>query len=581
MTIKSDEITAFVGKNDAGKSNILRALNLFFNNETDHNVKYSFLRDYNSFAKTSANKAKEIIIEITILLPLGYQKKDYPKEIIWRKAWREEGLHEDGMKRNYVGGYEFPNYSKIPVFLDRIKYEYVPAVKDKKYFLDLQGKVHDVISDVAEKELLTSAKDFEGKIQEQLQDLLKSISDSFGESNLKLPRNLRQIFENLEFNRDGIPLSQRGDGIKIRHIPRILRFLAEKRNILKTMGGVKYTQIWGFEEPENNVEMGSCFEMSNEFCEAAKQGFQLFITTHSPIFYTLGPNEKTGKPSCKFYYIEIKDKVSSITFIEQRNELDEKMGLMPIVAPFIREKNAINEELRIKLANREEAWKKPTIFVEGKNDARIFTKAIGLFYPELSNRIIVDCGDNTQYGSSNALVHRAHIWYLLQKLNKEKVPAIAVFDNDESGRKGHSQLKEIVANSTYVYSHLLQMGRMGKVFREKGIQLPVTLESFYPDTIWSYAKTQGWLEKAKVVDRVSDSTLESLIENPTKAGLYNGFSDVEKIRIKHDFSDEGKEKCRKYILSLRGKNLEKALFNFNTLLKDIITKILPHTPSSV
>ena len=39
------DLNIFVGLNDAGKSNVLKALNLFFTGETDYGQKFSFKRD--------------------------------------------------------------------------------------------------------------------------------------------------------------------------------------------------------------------------------------------------------------------------------------------------------------------------------------------------------------------------------------------------------------------------------------------------------------------------------------------------------------------------------------------------------
>jgi len=40
------DIIIFSGKNDCGKSNILKSLNLFFNNETDWQVPFNFESDF-------------------------------------------------------------------------------------------------------------------------------------------------------------------------------------------------------------------------------------------------------------------------------------------------------------------------------------------------------------------------------------------------------------------------------------------------------------------------------------------------------------------------------------------------------
>lgn len=71
--IKANWIATLVGANDAGKSNVLRALNLFFNRETNPEEDFEFMRDYNQFALARARKAPQIEIAITFDLPEGYQ----------------------------------------------------------------------------------------------------------------------------------------------------------------------------------------------------------------------------------------------------------------------------------------------------------------------------------------------------------------------------------------------------------------------------------------------------------------------------------------------------------------------------
>ena len=44
--ITSKDFNIFVGLNDAGKSNVLKALNLFFTGETDYGKKFSFSNDF-------------------------------------------------------------------------------------------------------------------------------------------------------------------------------------------------------------------------------------------------------------------------------------------------------------------------------------------------------------------------------------------------------------------------------------------------------------------------------------------------------------------------------------------------------
>ncbi|WP_033168634.1 AAA family ATPase [Clostridium sp. KNHs205] len=45
-TLKVNNFNIFVGLNDAGKSNFLKPLNLFFNNQTDYNTPFNFSIDF-------------------------------------------------------------------------------------------------------------------------------------------------------------------------------------------------------------------------------------------------------------------------------------------------------------------------------------------------------------------------------------------------------------------------------------------------------------------------------------------------------------------------------------------------------
>ena len=58
---------------DVGKSNVLKALNLFFNNETDYNEKFAFESDFSQLFPQKSKKAKEIVIKIIFEVPQIYK----------------------------------------------------------------------------------------------------------------------------------------------------------------------------------------------------------------------------------------------------------------------------------------------------------------------------------------------------------------------------------------------------------------------------------------------------------------------------------------------------------------------------
>ena len=83
----SETITVFTGNNDVGKSNVLRALNLFFNDETETDEEISFERDFSLIRKKELKekiKTRQLIkIDVEIQSPIEY--KILPKTFLVSK----------------------------------------------------------------------------------------------------------------------------------------------------------------------------------------------------------------------------------------------------------------------------------------------------------------------------------------------------------------------------------------------------------------------------------------------------------------------------------------------------------------
>lgn len=323
ITLK--DLNCFVGLNDSGKSNVLKALNLFFNGETDFDTPLDFENDYSKLAKRGQKQAKEIIGELDIVIPDTFKEKGIKR---WKKVWRSEGVHQDNLSELFSAG------SKGLTFLSRIQYLYIPAVKSNEYFRGLLSNVYLSMTQTANSAL----KDLNEQYSNQLQALTVGLTQQLRsvlkmDSAIQMPSNLSTLFRDLTFstsdqNVGDISLEHRGDGIKARHIPSILQFIQKNTEEARPKKSISGSYIWGFEEPENGVEYLSCFEMAQEFLLYAKS-CQILTTTHSPAFYTLKSNENvacflTNKRSGCSKYIE-----------ETEEKINERMGLLQMVAPFI------------------------------------------------------------------------------------------------------------------------------------------------------------------------------------------------------------------------------------------------------
>lgn len=95
----------FVGLNDVGKSNVLKALNLFFTGEMDYGEKFDFETDFSQLFPANSKKAREIIIKLTFEVPYNYKGNG---NYIWEKRWREQGIVKNTIvfcSLNYIKQY--------------------------------------------------------------------------------------------------------------------------------------------------------------------------------------------------------------------------------------------------------------------------------------------------------------------------------------------------------------------------------------------------------------------------------------------------------------------------------------------
>ena len=329
-TIEFKNFNCFVGKNDSGKSNVLKALNLFFNGMTDFNTKFDFQSDYSKFAKRGAKQAKEIVITIEVEIPTTYKESGTKA---WKKVWRSDSSGSnprfDGFKTLFK-----PN-SKGFTLLERMTYQYIPATKSNEYFKDLLSDVYASMTESANSALKDLNDEYSVRLRSLTGDLSKQIRNVLGiTSNLQMPSDLTSLFRDLTFSTSddyvkGVDLNHRGDGIKARHIPLILRYMQQNTEKGRPKNSVNGSYIWGFEEPENGLEYSSCYEMAKEFYSYISD-CQIFITTHSPAFYT----QSQGSES-KCFFVEKNQEGVSKYLIQNTMSINQKMGLMQLVAPII------------------------------------------------------------------------------------------------------------------------------------------------------------------------------------------------------------------------------------------------------
>lgn len=420
------DINVITGGNDAGKSNVLKALNLFFNNETEPHSEFDFLRDLSRYREVEARASKgrmTIWIKLTFNNFLGW--RSLPDKFTVKRTWnRYDDLPVDTVDEDIPA-------TTLGRFLAKLKYHYVPAVRSRDIFSDLLAELHDTLLQDESAGLRQSSdalvSDLHGITEDMSADILDRVKI---ESTIDLPESLADLFRALnfltKFGEHDIPLMLRGDGLQSRHLPFILAYIAEKSQ--------KY-HIWGYEEPETSLELAKSFEMARDFKEKFSEDNQIFLTTHSPAFYDL-----SGDKVAKWYAESIQDEgitSTQLTPLTGAHDIDETMGLLNVITPRMRDVYAKSEALQSSLAEMAAQLAQadaPVCYVEGPTDALVLNAA---------NERLNDPPLNVRFVSANGASDITQFLRVSSRVKDDERALCGLFDADATGRREYDKFKNL------------------------------------------------------------------------------------------------------------------------------------------
>lgn len=495
LNFSTKDFNVIVGLNDVGKSNILRALNLFFNDQTDNGSAFLFERDFSYHFPQKSKRTKEIIISVKFDVPSSFKEHGI---ITWQRAWRKSGALDDIFLNE--SGNPLPTSSRVPLALKSIRYRYVPAVKSHEYYKELLVELYHTLSESLRVPLQDSTEAFAESIKKSTDQLTRSLFNSLAlESVLTVPDNLQEFFKSLIFETKAssdsfkVALDQRGDGIQARHIPQILKFIAEEDKNTRTKGAPRVSTIWGYEEPENGLELSKAFETAHEFSKISND-IQIFVTTHSPAFYIEAQNHFSSTLSYIKKEAQGETKILSKT---DTNFLNEQLGIMPLVAPYIKEKIEEISSYK-KIVKDNFLCDLPTIAVEGESDKRYLTRAINLFSPTLANML---AGQKLRILSSQSSggALRLYDWSVAWCHAGFSSRLFLLLDRDKAGKNCKSKIQGNEKVKLKLGSHLIKVVLLppphyAKAMAQKKIYLPISIENMISADFWEIADNSGWLE---------------------------------------------------------------------------------------
>lgn len=427
------DINIFSGANDSGKSNILRALNLFFTNEISPGVPFDLERDLSKIQKKRSDaKAKEKRDsggkdvrqkDLWVKIRVFFKKEQggvLPESFFVEKTWDKNGLHlnrNHNIKKNIDPKKAVAQEGQLSQFLNNIVFEYVPAVKDRQFFNILFKKLQNYLFEKQDKKndnkFTKHSSVFNDLLKSETQSLFDEFKRNVGiDAGFRIPETLVDFFRTLGVETEnGISLFDRGDGIQARFIPDILNEISKDS---------RKKVIWGFEEPENSYEPLRCFQLAQDFVKYSEKK-QIFISSHAfPFIGLKGENvasyrvKNEGNVSKIGVVNWVQRTIDGAGFENDTDKLEKEVGILEMYSK-------LSEHLGIEM-------EKPYVYVEGKWDKIYLDKAWQALFP--SDKIsfeIVDKGGNRIINS---------IEDIAKSSGNKKI--VAIFDRDKKGEEYYS-----------------------------------------------------------------------------------------------------------------------------------------------
>jgi predicted ATPase len=384
------DIIVLAGRNDVGKSNILKALNLFFNNQTDWNSAFDFGQDF-SFRRRSEVRKKTIKGKQFIQISVGFVRgnrylKSLPDRFTVTRTWYRDSsspVTKSSLNRQFKI-HQIPTknidraLASLPRYLNTIRFEYIPAIKDSSFFTYMLGRLQDVILGRRSRGsgIASAVQELNSTVEREAIELREEFNRVTNVPiDIRLPDELADLFRAFgvatKSGDEELPLSLRGDGIRLRFLPSLLHYISRYSNL---------NFIWGFEEPENSLEHALATRLAREIVDVYSRGAQVFLTSHSPAFFGLRDHNVTG---CRVF---LEDGNTAVEKIPPNGSppftiLEKEIGLMEFQEQCQREYEAKLYDLEVQKRKLKETSEKirqersPALLSEGKWDALILVEA--------------------------------------------------------------------------------------------------------------------------------------------------------------------------------------------------------------
>jgi predicted ATP-dependent endonuclease of OLD family len=423
-------INTICGQNNVGKTNVLRALNLFFGKSN-----FVFKEDVPEYKQMTLGAAVFPFFNVDFI----DDKTNDSYKII--KDYNPKNIPEENTENYVLKGFKNSieiNIIEIEKFLNSINLFYLPSINisfpetinylvDDK-FLDIEFAKTRMKGKKAEvKTALETARNILQEILDELTNSIDPIFKDFQSSwgiKFVVPKNINRFREIINNEVEFIITDDTHSGIisKGAGLQRLGHILLNIR-IIEKLNSAKKNCILIIDEPD--IYLHSRLQKKlNEKLKLISDKNQIFITTHSPLFID-GYKMKNIFLLC----LNVKNQFSQRKK-DYGNILETQLiDLNKDDAIYL-----IKETLGIEDSDNLIIGKK-NLLVEGDEDKKYITELIKVFDLPICN--IISTG-----GVTNFIKYLEYYNSISENNETEKPKFILLYDNDDEGRKQHELIKK-------------------------------------------------------------------------------------------------------------------------------------------
>jgi predicted ATP-dependent endonuclease of OLD family len=375
------DFSAFAGLNNAGKSNVLRALHAFFTGNTDIREPVRYKQDYYRNDLKSKKRRKNISVSVEFKLPDSFKfrkglktvEKFLGRSFVIKKSWTPDSKQPQYFLNASAQELPLEDRYKVDQFLSLINFRYIP---NRVLPLDIIRNEHQALKDSLVRRLARRTKD-DNKVFELINETSKTLIGSLEEAltkacpdvgsiRLDTPNSWQDfIFAfGYKLSSGGIEIEDTAQGSGIQSLLMFETLSLIDRDYFQKFGW-KQAAVWAVEEPESSLHTSLEARIASYLAEIAqdsKSRLQIISTTHSDLMLQSADHTVFVSREKERSVFEVSDKK---TVLAKAAMLGISRYTHPILADPL----------------------KPLVLVEGKFDHAFISRAIKLLAPKSSIQV--------------------------------------------------------------------------------------------------------------------------------------------------------------------------------------------------